>query len=85
MKHVSIIQNTQSEWLGLLEDHLEGRGVRFGRFQNSTENKQDDKAAGGDDGAGADGGAAADTHCELRSARKEELVIAEIGTEQGCI
>lgn len=30
MKHISIIQHTQSEWLGNIEDHLEGRGVRFG-------------------------------------------------------
>ncbi|MGI9422608.1 MAG: hypothetical protein ACR2PA_05405 [Hyphomicrobiaceae bacterium] len=30
MKHVTVIQHTQSEWLGLLEDHLEGRGIRFG-------------------------------------------------------
>ncbi len=30
MKHVSIVQNTQSEWLGHIEDHLEGRGIRFG-------------------------------------------------------
>jgi len=30
MKHVSVIQHTQSEWLGHIEDHLEARGVRFG-------------------------------------------------------
>lgn len=30
MKHVSVIQHTQSEWLGQIEDHLEGRGIRFG-------------------------------------------------------
>ena len=30
MKHVSVVQHTQSEWLGLIEDHLEGRGIRFG-------------------------------------------------------
>lgn len=30
MKHVSIVQHTQSEWLGHIEDHLEGRGIRFG-------------------------------------------------------
>ncbi len=30
MKYLSIIQHTQSEWLGHLEDHLEGRGIRFG-------------------------------------------------------
>jgi GMP synthase-like glutamine amidotransferase len=29
MKFVSVIQHNQSEWLGHLEDHLEGRGVRF--------------------------------------------------------
>jgi GMP synthase-like glutamine amidotransferase len=36
MKHVSIIQHTQSEWLGQIEDHLEGRGVRFGYFRPFT-------------------------------------------------
>ena len=30
MKFVSVIQHTQSEWLGSIEDHLEGRGIRFG-------------------------------------------------------
>lgn len=30
MKYLSVIQHTQSEWLGLMEDHLEGRRVRFG-------------------------------------------------------
>lgn len=33
MKHVSVIQHTQSEWLGQIEDHLEGRGIRFGYFR----------------------------------------------------
>lgn len=33
MKHVSVIQHTQSEWLGHIEDHLEGRGVRFSYFR----------------------------------------------------
>ena len=36
MKHVTVIQNTQSEWLGLLEDHLEGRGIRFGYIRPFT-------------------------------------------------
>lgn len=30
MKYLSILQHTQSEWLGHIEDHLEGRGIRFG-------------------------------------------------------
>lgn len=30
MTHVSVVQHTQSEWLGHIEDHLEGRGIRFG-------------------------------------------------------
>ncbi len=29
MKHISVVQHTQSEWLGHIEDHLEGRGIRF--------------------------------------------------------
>ena len=30
MRYVTVIQHTQSEWLGHMEDHLEGRGIRFG-------------------------------------------------------
>jgi GMP synthase-like glutamine amidotransferase len=30
VKHLSIIQHTEPEWLGHIEDHLEGRGIRFG-------------------------------------------------------
>lgn len=33
MKHISIVQHTQSEWLGGIEDHLEGRGIRFSYFR----------------------------------------------------
>lgn len=33
MKFLSIIQHTQSDWLGLIEDHLEGRRIRFGYFR----------------------------------------------------
>lgn len=36
MKHVSVVQNTQSEWLGLIEDHLEGRRIRFSYFRPFT-------------------------------------------------
>lgn len=36
MKHVSIVQHTQSEWLGSIEDHLEGRGIRFSYFRPFT-------------------------------------------------
>jgi GMP synthase-like glutamine amidotransferase len=36
MKHVTVIQHTQSEWLGQIEDHLEGRGIRFGYFRPFT-------------------------------------------------
>jgi GMP synthase-like glutamine amidotransferase len=30
MRHLTVLQHTHSEWLGLIEDHLEGRGIRFG-------------------------------------------------------
>ncbi len=33
MKHVAVIQHTHSEWLGHIEDHLEGRGIRFSYFR----------------------------------------------------
>jgi GMP synthase-like glutamine amidotransferase len=36
MKHLSVIQHTQSEWLGHIEDHLEGRGIRFSYFRPFT-------------------------------------------------
>ena len=36
MKHVSVIQHTQSEFLGHIEDHLEGRNIRFGYFRPFT-------------------------------------------------
>src|SRR5690606_25342088 len=36
MKHVSVVQHTQSEWLGHIEDHLEGRGIRFSYFRPFT-------------------------------------------------
>lgn len=36
MKHVAVVQHTQSEWLGHMEDHLEGRGIRFGYFRPFT-------------------------------------------------
>jgi GMP synthase-like glutamine amidotransferase len=36
VKHLSIVQHTQSEWLGAIEDHLEGRGVRFSYFRPFT-------------------------------------------------
>ncbi|HEY7741582.1 MAG TPA: hypothetical protein VIA19_00925 [Burkholderiales bacterium] len=37
MKLVSVIQHTSSEYLGLIEDHLEGRGIRFRYFRPFTE------------------------------------------------
>lgn len=36
MKHLSIVQHTQSEWLGAIEDHFEGRGIRFSYFRPFT-------------------------------------------------
>ena len=36
MKHVCVVQHTQSEWLGHIEDHLEGRGIRFSYFRPFT-------------------------------------------------
>jgi GMP synthase-like glutamine amidotransferase len=40
MKLVSVIQHTSSEHLGLIEDHLEGRGIRFRYFRPFTEGGQ---------------------------------------------
>lgn len=33
---ISVIQHTQAEYLGLIEDHLEGRGLRFKYFRPFT-------------------------------------------------
>jgi GMP synthase-like glutamine amidotransferase len=33
MRFLSVVQHSQSEWLGAIEDHLEGRGIRFGYFR----------------------------------------------------
>ncbi|MEC9368928.1 MAG: hypothetical protein VX871_09600 [Pseudomonadota bacterium] len=33
MRFLSVVQHTQSDWLGLMEDHLEGRGIRFSYFR----------------------------------------------------
>lgn len=37
MKFVSVVQHTSADYLGLLEDHLEGRGIRFKYFRPFTE------------------------------------------------
>lgn len=36
MKTVSVVQHTSSEYLGLIEDHLEGRGIRFRYYRPFT-------------------------------------------------
>lgn len=36
MKLVSVVQHTSAEYLGLIEDHLEGRGIRFRYFRPFT-------------------------------------------------
>lgn len=36
MKHVTVVQHSQPEWLGHIEDHLEGRGIRFGYHRPFT-------------------------------------------------
>jgi GMP synthase-like glutamine amidotransferase len=37
MKFVSVVQHTSADYLGLIEDHLEGRGIRFKYFRPFTE------------------------------------------------
>lgn len=44
MKAVHVVQHTSAEYLGLIEDHLEGRGVRFFYYRPFTEKKTMPKA-----------------------------------------
>ncbi len=37
MKFVSVVQHTSADYLGLIEDHLEGRGIGFKYFRPFTE------------------------------------------------
>lgn len=37
MKFASVVQHTSADYLGLIEDHLEGRGIRFQYFRPFTE------------------------------------------------
>lgn len=37
MKFASVVQHTSADYLGLMEDHLEGRGIRFQYFRPFTE------------------------------------------------
>ncbi len=37
MSFVSVIQHTSADYLGLMEDHLEGRGIRFKYYRPFTE------------------------------------------------
>jgi GMP synthase-like glutamine amidotransferase len=39
MKLIHVIQHTSAEYLGLIEDHLEGRGLRFKYYRPFTEQK----------------------------------------------
>lgn len=44
MKLIHVVQHTSAEFLGLIEDHLEGRNIRFRYYRPFTENKTLPKA-----------------------------------------
>lgn len=49
MKYLTVVQHCQPEWLGHIEDHLEGRGIRFGYHRPfTTGGKVPDVATVGD-------------------------------------
>lgn len=39
MKRIHVVQHTSAEYLGLIEDHLEGRNIRFSYYRPFTEKK----------------------------------------------
>jgi GMP synthase-like glutamine amidotransferase len=44
MKRIHVVQHTSAEFLGLIEDHLEGRNIRFSYYRPFTEKKTLPKA-----------------------------------------
>ena len=50
MNVVAVVQHTSGEYLGLMEDHLEGRGIRFRYLRPAIDPAWQDKAAQSADG-----------------------------------
>jgi GMP synthase-like glutamine amidotransferase len=50
MKRIHVVQHTSAEYLGLIEDHLEGRNIRFSYYRPFTEKKTFPKPDAVEDG-----------------------------------
>ena len=81
MKLIHVVQHTSAEYLGLIEDHLEGRGIRFRYHRPFTGKMALPAAAAIDDGlmflGGGPWGAA--------GARDLPTLGAEVELAQGCL
>jgi GMP synthase-like glutamine amidotransferase len=83
MKHVSVIQHTQSEWLGQIEDHLEGRGIRFGYSRPFTTGGSIPEATVVGDGLILLGGGP--WSARIESARTLPTLDAEVRLARACL
>lgn len=82
MRTIAVIQHTSSEYLGLIEDHLEGRRIRFRYFRPFTAGGKLPRVEDVTDGlmllGGGPWGAAPGPHCVPTRDAEVELVSAAL-------